>query len=74
MVSEAGFKVSGVSYSELVAFPMSGGYVGPAIVPKSPRFLGSALLAVDAGMLSLLSRLSLGRFLGWRYLLVADAS
>ncbi|HKY38356.1 MAG TPA: class I SAM-dependent methyltransferase [Polyangiaceae bacterium] len=73
VLSEAGFKVSGVSYSDLLAFPMSGGYVGPIIVPARPRFVGSALLALDAGLFALLNAASLGRFLGWRYLLVADA-
>lgn len=73
VIEEAGFKVSGVSYSELFAFPMSGGYVGPVLVPPSPRFVGSALLALDAGLGALLNAAKLGRFLGWRYLLVADA-
>jgi SAM-dependent methyltransferase len=73
VVSEAGFKVSGVSYSELFAFPMSGGYVGPVLVPAMPRFVGSALLGLDAGLFALLSAARLDKFLGWRYLLVADA-
>jgi hypothetical protein len=51
---------------------MSGGYVGPVIVPQSPRFIGSALLALDTGLFSLLRAAKLGKFLGWRYLLVAD--
>lgn len=72
VVSEAGFRVSRVSYSELFAFPMSGGYVGPVMVPPNPRFVGSALLALDAGLGMLLDTLKLSRFLCWRYLLVAD--
>lgn len=72
VVSEAGFEVSGVTYSELFAFPISGGYVGPVLIPARPRLLGSALLALDAGLGAALNALGLGRFLGWRYLLVAD--
>src|SRR5258706_13301319 len=72
VVSEAGFKVSLVSYSELFAFPISGGYVGPVLLPATPRLLGSTALALDAGVFSLLDAVGLGRFLGWRYLLVAD--
>ncbi len=73
VVSQAGFQVSRVSYSELFAFPMSGGYVGPVLVPPSPRFVGSALLALDAGLGRVLNAAGLSRFLSWRYLLVADA-
>jgi SAM-dependent methyltransferase len=72
VMSQAGFKVVGVSYSELFAFPMSGGYVGPALLPARPRLLGSLALALDAALFKLLEAAKLGRFCGWRYLLVAD--
>ena len=72
VVSEAGFKVVGVSYSELFAFPMSGGYVGPVCLPARPRLLGSLALALDAALFKLLEVAKLGRFCGWRYLLIAD--
>lgn len=72
VVADAGFKVSALSYSELLAFPMSGGYVGPVLVPAMPRFVGSALLALDSGLFALLNAARVGKFLGWRYLLVAD--
>jgi hypothetical protein len=74
VVSEAGFQVSRLSYGELFAFPMSGGYVGPVCVPTKPRLLGSALLALDAGVFALLNAAKLGKFFGWRYLLVADVA
>ena len=74
VVRDAGFKVSLVSFSELFAFPMSGGYVGPVLVPAKPRVLGSALLALDAGLCSLVNAAKLGKFVGWRYLLVADVA
>ena len=72
VVTEAGFKVVKLEYSELFAFPMSGGYVGPVMVPGRPGWLGKALLGLDEGLFRLFSAVGLGRFLGWRYLLVAD--
>lgn len=72
VVREAGFVPGPVSYSELFAFPMSGGYVGPVMVPSRPRFVGSAVLGLDAGLFGLLSAVGLARHLGWRYLLTAD--
>jgi SAM-dependent methyltransferase len=72
VVTEAGFRVTHLEYSELFAFPMSGGYVGPVMVPARPRWLGGALLAADEGLMALLRPLRLARFVAWRYLLVAD--
>lgn len=74
VVQAAGFKVASLEYSELFAFPMSGGYVGPVLVPARPRWVGSALLGLDAGLFALLDAVGLGRFVGWRYLLVADVA
>jgi ubiquinone/menaquinone biosynthesis C-methylase UbiE len=72
VVTAAGFKVVKLEYSELFAFPMSGGYVGPVLVPSRPRWVGSAILALDKALMGLARLLGLGRFVGWRYLLVAD--
>jgi len=72
VVTEAGFQVVKIDYSELFAFPMSGGYVGPVLVPGRPRVLGSLLLGADEAAFTILKALGLGRFVGWRYLLVAD--
>ncbi len=72
VVTDAGFIAGPVSYSELFAFPMSGGYVGPVLVPAFPRALGSVVLALDAGLFALLDTVGLGRFVAWRYLLIAD--
>jgi SAM-dependent methyltransferase len=72
VVTEAGFQVVKIDYSELFAFPMSGGYVGPVLVPGRPRALGSLLLGADEAAFTILKALGLARFVGWRYLLVAD--
>ena len=66
------FKVVKLEYSELFAFPMSGGYVGPVLIPSRPRWVGSAILALDEALMGLARLLGLGRLVGWRYLLVAD--
>lgn len=74
VVTAAGFKVVKLEYSELFAFPMSGGYVGPVLTPARPRWVGSMLLALDKALMGIARMLGLARFVGWRYLLVADIS
>ena len=72
VVTDAGFKVVKLDYSELFAFPMSGGYVGPVMVPAHPRFIGSIVMGLDSALMGLVKAIGLGRMVGWRYLLVAD--
>ena len=72
VVEAAGFKVTALEYSELFAFPMSGGYVGPVLAPARPRWVGSALLGTDEALLGAATALGAGRFVAWRYLMVAD--
>ena len=72
VVREAGFAPQPVRYSELFAFPLSGGYVGPQLVPARPLAVGSAVLALDAALFAALGAVGLGRHTGWRYLLAAD--
>jgi 2-polyprenyl-3-methyl-5-hydroxy-6-metoxy-1,4-benzoquinol methylase len=72
IVTEAGFNVVHLDYSELFAFPMSGGYVGPVFVPAQPRWIGTVILALDNALMSIARAMGLGRFVGWRYMLVAD--
>jgi SAM-dependent methyltransferase len=71
-VTAAGFRVRHLGYSEVFAFPLSGGFVGPELVPRGARWPGSAILGLDGLLGRLLGALGLGRFLCWRYLLVAD--
>ena len=68
----AGFSIVKCQYSNLFAFPLSGGYVGPVLVPSKPAFIGSAILALDRALGSALNAVGLSRFCAWRYLLVAD--
>lgn len=68
----AGFHVVKLRYSNLLTFPLSGGYVGPVLVPSKPTFIGSALIALDRALGFVTNLLGLSRFFAWRYLLVAD--
>jgi SAM-dependent methyltransferase len=74
VVTAAGFKVVATEYSELFAFPMSGGYVGPVMVPAKPRLFGSFLLGVDEALSRAANAVGAGRLVSWRYLLVADVA
>jgi SAM-dependent methyltransferase len=59
-----GFRVVSVEYLSSLAFPLSGGYVGKPIVPRSaPRWIFS----LDDRIVRLF-----GRRAAWRYLMVAD--
>ncbi len=71
VLTKHGFKVSKVAYSHVFAFPLSGGYIGPDLVPNW-RPLQRALIALDRGLTSVLRLLKLDRALCWRYLIVAD--
>lgn len=67
-----GFKVTKIEYSDILAFPLSGGYVGPVFVPSSPKFIGSLVLFIDKTILNFAKILKLEKHISWRYLLVAE--
>jgi hypothetical protein len=57
-------------FSEVFAFPLSGGYVGPELI-KSP-FLMRFILKIDRFFLKALNFMKLSRFVCWRYVIVAE--
>jgi ubiquinone/menaquinone biosynthesis C-methylase UbiE len=59
-----GFTVLAVTYSDALAFPLSGGYVAR---PLAPRSAARILFALDDALVHLF-----GRRLAWRYTIVAD--
>lgn len=67
-----GFTIRTIYYSEVLAFPLSGGYVGPVLVRQSPRVMGTFLLFLDEALLYLLRFLRLDKIFCWRYFVVAD--
>lgn len=60
-----------VEYSEVFAFPLSGGYVGRELLPCW-SFLYRPLLALDHWIAKILSSIGLARFVCWRYLMVFE--
>ena len=68
-LANAGFSVVYQGYNEVLAFPLSGGFVGPPIVHKR---LGFLILTLDQILETLLAQLSLSEIFCWRYLIVAD--
>lgn len=59
-----GFRVTSVHYLASVAFPLSGGYIGKPILPRSAP---DWILGLDDRIVRLF-----GRRVAWRYLMVAD--
>jgi SAM-dependent methyltransferase len=70
-IEALGLRVSEVSYNTLFSLPLSGGYVGLELVPRSAR-LRRVLLGLELTLERLLARARLLRRLAWRYVLVAD--
>ena len=70
LLEDSGFKIATVRYDELVAFPLSGGFVGPVLVPSGK--IGSLVLAVDSALRSAVQILGLSKMLCWRFQVVAD--
>jgi hypothetical protein len=60
-----GFVVRRTSYSDTLAFPLSGGYIAR---PMLPRWAARPVMAFDAVVARVF-----GRALAWRYLLSAEA-
>jgi ubiquinone/menaquinone biosynthesis C-methylase UbiE len=69
-LQQNGYRVVYKNFSEVIAFPLSGGYVGKPLVKKGA--VGNAVLALDRRLSQLLNKIGLARFICWRYLIVAD--
>lgn len=72
LLTEAGFTVRLIEYSESIAYLLSGGYVSGLRLSRPPRAVAKALLAIDRFLVAVLRWTGLARFSCWRYLLVAD--
>lgn len=68
---QSGFAIARVVYRDVVAFPLSGGFVAKQRVPPHDG-LERLTVAVDEGVATVVNALGLGPYLCWRYLLVAD--
>ena len=70
-VKSIGWKPVHVSFNTLFTLPLSGGYVGPELVPDAER-LHRAALSLESAIERRLARRPGARRLAWRYLIVAD--
>lgn len=64
------FKLKKLFFSEVFAFPLSGGYVGPELIRS--HFLMNLILKMDRFLKRGLDFLKLSRFVCWRYVIVAE--
>jgi SAM-dependent methyltransferase len=70
LLCDNGFRLKKLFFSEVFAFPLSGGYVGPELI-KSPSLM-SIILKTDRFLKKVLDFLKLSRFICWRYVIVAE--
>jgi ubiquinone/menaquinone biosynthesis C-methylase UbiE len=71
LMRELGYKQIHTSFHTLFSQPLSGGFVGPELVPNRPRVHG-AILRTEEKLEQRLNRRGLGRGLAWRYLVVGE--
>lgn len=65
------FTVRSIQFRDVLAFPLSGGFVGPELVPNFEP-VKKFILMFDAFLTSVARKLRLERFLCWRYVLEAQ--
>ena len=70
-VERAGFKCRKAIYTDPLAFPLSGGYIGPQLAPRWNWFY-RIILGMDRCMRRMVRMLGLGPYLCYRVLIVAD--
>jgi SAM-dependent methyltransferase len=66
-----GFSKQEVIFRDLIAFPLSGGYCGPQLIPRIPS-LEHAVRAIDKTLTNLARFTGLASYICWRYLLISD--
>lgn len=71
LVRGLGFTITSASFHTFFTLPLSGGYVGPELMPDWP-WLQRAVLRLDERLEDALGRRRFGRQTAWRYLIVAD--
>lgn len=71
LLARHGFRDTSLRYGVLASLPLSGGYVGPVLLPGWRR-LWSPLLALEGAVSRSLERVGLASSVCWRYFLVAS--
>lgn len=70
-LSAHGWRVREREFRDVVAFPLSGGLVGPEALPPWPRLV-ERVLRYDRGAARLLKVLGLDRLFCWRFIILAQ--
>lgn len=73
VLESSGFNVKARRWRDVIAFPMSGGFVGMELVPNLDLFK-KPILALDSFLNNVLRMLNLQRHICWRYLIYATKS
>ncbi|MFH1045741.1 MAG: class I SAM-dependent methyltransferase [Candidatus Omnitrophota bacterium] len=66
-----GLEITSLGFSDLFAMPLSGGFVGPRLVPDLPA-LHNFLIKLDQAVCNILKAVGCERFFCWRYLIKAQ--
>ena len=69
-LKENGFSVKKCIWRDVIAFPLSGGFVGPELIPNN-KFIKNIVIKVDMYMNNILKCLNIQKYFCWRYLIYA---
>lgn len=72
ILEKNGFQVRGVAFYETIGLPLSGGYVGPRLVPAI-GFIERAVALANKLSSTAANGIGLGKVVCWRYIVHADA-
>ncbi len=69
-LEKAGFKIKSTSLRDVIAFPLSGGFVGIELIPNN-KVIKNFVIALDKALNTLFKVLKLQKFFCWRYIIHA---
>lgn len=67
----AGFSIQKVQFRDILAFPISGGYVSHQLVPRKPS-VEESIMQIDAEISRFFRFFGIDSMVSWRFLLIAD--
>lgn len=70
ILEKNGFEIKKCEWRDVIAFPLSGGFVGREFVPNI-KFLKNTILIIDNVLNAILSRLKVQKHVCWRYIIYA---
>ena len=72
LLEQRGWMISSLTFTELFALPLSGGYVGYCLAPPA-RWLWGSMIRLNRVLSRLMAKTPLAPFILWRYVLVAQS-